>query len=170
MAIHLKTIFERLKSISTPDRMSYDHAEVMSRFAFVDEHLRRSALWAKATGLTRFWPLWQDGHLVDAFGLTFEREVWDAKVSAAVEGTGIALSMLERRWFREALAFESVPQSVRDAYGLPDPFEPLLWLKQQGGMVEFHQGLQIDIATRPQIGTLESYLDREPFAIAPDAS
>ncbi len=162
-------MFERLKSITTPDRMSFDNAEIMRRFAFVDEHLRRSALWAHATGLNRVWPFWKDGHLVEAFGVVFDRDVWDAKLSEAVAENGIALSMLERRLFCEALAFDSVSPRARDAYGLPDPFEPLLWLKQQGGMVELHQGLQVDIVTRPRIDTLESYLDREPFAVAPDA-
>jgi hypothetical protein len=169
MTIQTRSTYERLKSITTADRMSVDRAEIMRRFAFVDEHLRRSALWAHATGLSRFWPLWQDGHLVDAFGVAFDRDFWDAKVSEAVAENGMALSMLEKRLFREAFSFETVPQDARDAYGLPDPFEPLLWLKQQGGRVDWHQGLVVDLATRPRIGTLASYLDHEPFAVAPEA-
>jgi hypothetical protein len=55
------------------------------------------------------------------FGVAFDRDVLDAKVSEAIVGHGVALSRLERRVFCEALAFDSVPQTARDAYGLPDP-------------------------------------------------
>jgi hypothetical protein len=128
-------------------------AENRTRLDLFREYLRRHAQWVHATGQRDAWPY---GSVAPALG-------GDAPDPDADLLRNVRRGMFDRRFLANTLAFASVPAHIRDAYALPDPYQPILALYERGGAVSLEQGVNIDAIWMPAPIKLETYLDRESF-------
>lgn len=139
------------------EAIEWDQDETRGRLhiQLVREYLRRAALWAQALEVTQEWPFFDVAQAIDpeiradpAILRRVEEHLDETK--ASWWATRIA---------QRALHFAALPPR-RD---LPDPYEPLLVMFEQGGDFTTESGfINVDYVLGLRFGTLGDHLGDEP--------
>ncbi|MFD7630365.1 hypothetical protein ACFV7Q_30820 [Streptomyces sp. NPDC059851] len=137
---------------------SFDQAR--SRVALMREFLRRSALWARATGSAE-WPFFDIAARIDP----------SARIDADVV-TGIA----EKAGLQQPVVLDTLEWSLNfavlsdiraDLPDLPEPFVPLVLLSERGGGfgLDGSGHIEVDMAAISK-GCMEDALERTPLDLS----
>lgn len=149
-ALDLAARLERADWVGSFDR-------TRSRVALMREFLRRSALWARATGSTE-WPFFDIAERIDPLA-----RIDDELVKSIVEKVGLQQPVVldTIKW---TLNFAVLSDIRSDLPDLPSPFEPLILMFERGGTFSLDGSghIEVDMAAIPR-GTVEQALERVPL-------
>ncbi|MEV4440468.1 hypothetical protein AB0K09_15875 [Streptomyces sp. NPDC049577] len=123
------SLMERIRNINWDDgEASYDHAA--SRAALLREHLRRTALWARAFNLDIAWPYFDLAGLIDPAVRA------DDKILAELRdclGEEVGWPQVEATLIAAAHWHAFLDRTQIELPDLEDPYEPLLVMYERGG-------------------------------------
>ncbi|MFJ9946057.1 hypothetical protein [Streptomyces erythrochromogenes] len=153
-ALALAARLERADWIGSFDR-------TRSRVALMREFLRRSALWAEATGSTE-WPFFDVAGRIDP-----SARIDDEVVKGIAERIGLQQPVVldAVTW---ALNFAILSDVRSELPALPAPFEPLVLMFERGGTFSLDGSghIEVDMAAVPR-GTPEQARERNPLDLDP---
>ncbi len=128
-----------VSDLSTPQRLldditaiawQYDDRRSESHLKLAHEYLRRMALWATALGRQDHWPFF-DVAIAMYLDIALPDELYQRLDQHLDEHY---LYIIMRRVLRHALAWSMIKDDPHvHAFGLPDPYEPILLLYRRGG-------------------------------------
>jgi hypothetical protein len=145
---------EQIKLIQWGD----ERRQRRSQVRLLQEHLRRSALWAlelRAPG----WPFYDIAFYIDPGVRAPEPLVREVHESMSGNGSYHVIKTVE--W---SLHFSFLEDSGFDLTKFPDPFTPLILLYERGGMVNLDSTIFIDVdGTGTARKTAEKYATIKPL-------
>ncbi|MFE5583705.1 hypothetical protein [Kitasatospora sp. NPDC056531] len=125
------------------------------RISLMKEFLRRSALWAHQLGSDR-WPFFDVAALIDPSVRADPDLVEQVSKSCELQSTAVQQSCVG------ALHFAALQESGRPTPQLPDPYEPIVSLFENGGgfTLDGTGMIDIDITVSMSRGNLADWLQR----------
>ncbi|MFG3225395.1 hypothetical protein ACGF07_11545 [Kitasatospora sp. NPDC048194] len=125
------------------------------RISLMKEFLRRSALWAYQLGSDR-WPIFDVAALIDPSVRADPELVDQVSKSCATQSTAVQQSCVG------ALHFAALRESGRAIPRLPDPYEPIVVLFENGGgfALDGTGMIDVDVTVSMSRGKLADWLDR----------
>jgi hypothetical protein len=139
------------------EAIEWDQDETRGRLhvQLVREYLRRAALWAQALEVTQEWPFFDVALAADP-NVDTDLDTL-RRVRQHLEDT--KASWWATRIAEWALRFAA----LTSPYGLPDPYEPLLVMFEQGGDFTTEAGfVNVDFVIGLPIRSLHDHLSEEP--------
>ncbi|MER7850699.1 hypothetical protein ABTZ03_43000 [Kitasatospora sp. NPDC096077] len=125
------------------------------RISLMKEFLRRSALWAHQLG-SDTWPFFDVAALIDPSVRADHKLVELVSKSCALQSAAVQQSCMG------ALHFAALQESGRATPRLPDPYEPIVFLFENGGgfTLDGTGMIDVDVAVSMSRGKLSDWLER----------